>query len=135
MIVSATTPIHGWNYSYAYICGQHRDLFWTHNDEYMIIVMYMCEVCCRDCVVISLTQSLGDRFDNSIELVARPNEGCGKNGIWVTINFLWLIKLLDLAFCHHRNTIRDCQCLFLVVCDVDGGHLELLLNTTNFVTQ
>src|SRR5579859_3644362 len=68
-------------------------------------------------------------------MVADTHEGGCEDAAGVAVDLFWLVKLLDFAFCHYRYTVGDGQSLFLVVCDVDGRHLELLLNMPDFVTQ
>src|SRR5438046_6032101 len=70
-----------------------------------------------------------------MELITCANESGSKDAVWIAIDFFWATQLLDLPFSHHGDAIRDCQSLFLVVGDINSGHLELLLDTTDLVAQ
>ena len=45
----------------------------------------------------------------------------------MAVDLLWRTHLLDLPLVHHHDPIRQGQCLRLVVCHIDHGHLGLLV--------
>src|SRR5579884_4232274 len=82
-----------------------------------------------------LAYPFAGRGQHASELVAVAHEGGGKDGLWVAVDIFGLTQLLDMASRHHCDAVRDGQRLLLVMRDVDGRHLELLLDAANLVAQ
>src|SRR6266568_1917284 len=87
------------------------------------------------CMLSSLTETFAGRREHALEVITVTNECCSKDRAGIAIKLLWVIKLFNLTLSHHRNTIGDRQCLFLVVCHINSRHLELLLDTPNLIAQ
>src|SRR2546421_777393 len=110
-------------------------LFGSDNDQHMIAVMEIRHGRDMQGILVGLAQSFSSGGQHPPEMIAGANEGGSEDCTRVAVNLLRMVKLLNLAFGHDCNTVGDGKRFFLVVGDVDGGHLELLLNTAYLVAQ
>src|SRR6266699_6170441 len=86
-------------------------------------------------MVICLEDTLCHRRKYTVELIAVSYKAGGEDSAWIAVNLFGMIELFDLAFGHDRNAVRDSQSLFLIMCDIDCGHFELLLDAADLIAQ
>src|SRR5215467_15718334 len=110
-------------------------LFGSDDDQHMIAVMQVRHRWDMQGILIGLAQTFSSGCQHPPEVIAGANKGSGEDRTRIAINLLGMVKLLDLAFGHDCYAVGDGEGFFLVVSDIDGGHLELLLNAANLVAQ
>ena len=70
-----------------------------------------------------------------MELIAAAHEAGGEDSARIAVDLFWMVELFDAPLGHDRDAIRDGQCLFLIMCDINCGHFELLLDAANLIAQ
>src|SRR5713226_7690218 len=113
----------------------YSHLFGSDDDQHMVAVMEIRHRRDMQGILAGLAQAFSSGGQYAIEVIAGANEGGGEDRTWIVINLLGMVELLNLAFGHDGYAVGDGKGFFLVVSDVDGGHLELLLNAADLVTQ
>src|SRR5260370_3860128 len=86
-------------------------------------------------VISSVEDGLRSRLEHPLKLVAGADKAGSEDRARIAVNLFGLVELFDVSLGHYRDAIRNSQGLFLVVRHIDGGHLELLLDAADLVTQ
>ena len=67
--------------------------------------------------------------------IQSPDEAGDEGGLGEVVDLKRRANLLDLAFIHHDDTVRNGQSLFLVVGDIDGRDAQLALDGADLCPQ
>src|SRR6266567_3076698 len=71
----------------------------------------------------ALAPAFSSGGQHSPEVIAGANEGGGEDRTRVAVNLFGMVELLNLALGHDCYAVGDGKSFFLVVSDIDGGHL------------
>src|SRR6266700_17554 len=111
----------------------YSHLFGSDDDQHMVAVMQIRHRRDMQGILVGLAQAFSSGGQHSPEVIAGANEGGGEDRTRVAVNLFGMVELLNLALGHDCYAVGDGKSFFLVVSDIDGGHLELLLASGELV--